>query len=421
MNQKKKNADGFTSLRIIGKRAQGFLLRAKEQMTKRQQERIASGMDSAGDGNEPDIVVGFSAASIFTGSLIILAVILGTWFLYQVQDKIILLLLGFFLAAVIDPGVRAMERVGIPRGIGILVQYFIALLVVVFLLISLIPIIANQLQQIAFLLNDHVNNFIANPRISLPLLTEDVNLRLTDLVQATLQSLSIQQFGDALHQLGESMSSIAQGSLIFATQLAGSVLSFLVEMMIVLVFAFFIQIEREHIRSWFSGFFPARYRNYMDNKADAMHHKLARWARGQLILGLAIGTLVYIALLILGMPYALTLAVLAAFTEFIPYMGPLIGAVPAILIAATQGGFLWALIVAGVYYIIQWCENNLLVPLIMKRAVGLSPIAILFAMLVAVSFPQFIHPVLGILLAVPGTTILALFIEDWRMMRQARR
>jgi len=92
-----------------------------------------------------------------------------------------------------------------------------------------------------------------------------------------------------------------------------------------------------------------------------------------------------------------------------------------VLIAGTQGGFVWALIVAGVYYIIQWCENNLLVPLIMKRAVGLSPIAILFAMLVAVSFPQFIHPVLGILLAVPGTTILALFIEDWRMMRQARR
>ncbi|MBI5155912.1 AI-2E family transporter, partial [Candidatus Peregrinibacteria bacterium] len=307
------------------------------------------------------------------------------------------------------------------RGIGILVQYFIALFIVVFLLVSLIPIVASQLQQIAILLNDHVNNFIANPRISLPLLTDDVNLRLTDLVHATLQSLSIQQFGDALRQLGESMSSIAQGSLIFATQLAGSVLSFLVELMIVLVFAFFIQIEREHLRSWVSGFFPARYRNYMDNKADAMHHKLARWARGQIVLGLAIGTLVYIALLILGMPYALTLAVLAAFTEFIPYMGPAIGAVPAILIAATQGGFLWALIVAGVYYIIQWCENNLLVPLIMKRAVGLSPIAILFAMLVAVSFPQFIHPVLGILLAVPGTTILALFIEDWRMMRQARR
>ncbi|MBI5155832.1 hypothetical protein HZA45_01005, partial [Candidatus Peregrinibacteria bacterium] len=113
---KKKTTDGFTSLRIIGKRAQGFLLRAKEQMAKRQQERIAAGTDITGDGNEPDIIVAFSGAGIFQAALIILAVILGTWFLFQVQDKIILLLLGFFLAAVIDPGVRAMERLGIPRG-----------------------------------------------------------------------------------------------------------------------------------------------------------------------------------------------------------------------------------------------------------------------------------------------------------------
>ena len=142
--------------------------------------------------------------------------------------------------------------------------------------------------------------------------------------------------------------------------------------------------------------------------------KIGQWARGQLLLCLSIGFLVFLALIILRMPYALTLAILAGFTEFIPVVGPFIAAVPAVLIALTQEGFIWALVLAVVYYIIQWCENNLLVPLIMKRAVGLSPVAIIFAMLVGVSFPSVIHPVLGIILSIPTTTIIALFLEDWR-------
>jgi predicted PurR-regulated permease PerM len=131
-----------------------------------------------------------------------------------------------------------------------------------------------------------------------------------------------------------------------------------------------------------------------------------------------VGLLAFLALTILGMPYALTLAVLAGFTEFIPYVGPFIAAIPAVLIALTQEGFLWAVILMGVYYVIQWCENNLLVPLIMKRAVGLSPIAIIASMLIGVSFPDFIHPILGLLIAIPATTIVTLFLEDWHTIRE---
>jgi len=132
----------------------------------------------------------------------------------------------------------------------------------------------------------------------------------------------------------------------------------------------------------------------------------------------SIATLTFIALIILRMPYALTLAVLAGFCEFIPAVGPLIAAIPAVIIALSTGGFLWALIVAGVYYIIQWCENNLLVPLIMRRAVGLSPVAILFAMMVGISFPNTIHPVVGVMLSIPLATIIVLFLEDWQKLHK---
>jgi predicted PurR-regulated permease PerM len=408
----KKPSDNFTSFRILGKRAQELFIRAKK-LKLREQESEESTLPEASTPHE-EIMIRFSLTGVLQASLVVLAVSIAAWMTVILQDKIILLLLAFFVAAIIDPGVRMMERMGFPRGIGILLHYILALFVFLFLVISLIPIIASQLQQIAVLLNDRVNDFLNNPQISLPLLTEEVNKQLTEFVRVTLQNLSITRFTDALQSISANMSSIAQGSFILATKVAGSVFDFFVKLIIILVLAFFIQIEREHLRSWSRSFFPVRYRPYMDVKIEAIQEKIGQWARGQLLLGLSIGSLVFVALTILQIPYAVTLSILAGFTEFIPYIGPLIAAVPAVLIALTEGGFIWALIVMGVYYIIQWSENNLLVPLIMKRAVGVSPIAIIFAMLVALSFPSVINPVLGLLIAVPVTTIIAIFLDDFR-------
>lgn len=409
----KKPSANFTSFRILGKRAQELFQRAKKELKKRD-EALEDAVETEDTNTTADVTVRFSPVNVLQSTLIVVGVLAALWLIGALKSTILLMLLGFFVAAIIDPGVRAMERMGFPRGIGILLHYFLALFVFLFLLLSFIPIIAEQLRQIALLINGSVNSFLNDPQISLPLVSREVNIQMTEFVHATLQNLSITRFTDALQTLSTSMSSIAQGSFILATKVAGSVLEFFVNMVIVLVLAFFIQIEREHLRAWGRGFFPARYRAYVDSKTEAIQEKIGQWARGQIILGISIGLLVFVALTILRMPYATTLAILAAFTEFIPYVGPFIAAVPAILIALTQGGFVWMLIVAGVYYVIQWCENNLLVPLIMKRAVGLSPIAVIFAMLVALSFPTVINPVLGLLLAVPVTTIIAIFLDDLR-------
>lgn len=413
----KKSSEAFTSLRILGKKAQALLVRASRELKRREQtsqERLDSPREETG---KEVLTVRFAPISVLQAALLLCAIALGAWMILILRDKIILLLLSFFIAGIIDPGVRMFERMGFPRGIGILLHYFVALCVVLFLVISLIPIVATQLQQIALLINAQVNHFLLNPQFSLPLVTSEVNQELSDVAKSTLQSLSINKFTDALQQMGSNMSSLRQFSLTFAgvaTRIAGSVLDFFIRLIIVLVLAFFIQLERENLRVWFRSFFRYRQRLYIDSTLEAIQQKIGQWARGQLLLGVCIGLLVYVALWILRIPYAATLAVLAGFTEFIPYIGPFIAAVPAVLIAVTEGGFLWALIVAGVYYVVQWCENNLLVPLIMKRAVGLSPIAIIFAMLVGLSFPDVIHPVLGLLLAVPVTTIIAIFLDDWR-------
>lgn len=415
MSPKKSNNDAFTSIRVIGKKAQKLLEKARSAKEERGSKPATKKKVAPEDAKMDEVMVHVSIESVAKATLAIIGLLIVCWLAYHLRDKFIILFLAMFVAAVIDPSVQFMERYGCPRGIAILTHYFFAMFAVLFLLISFIPIIATQIQQIAVIISQEVDLFIANPQISLPFVGANANQTLTALVQGTLQDLSINQFADALAQFGRNLGSAASGSVKFATQLAGSVLNFMISLILVLVIAFFVQMEKEVILRWARSFLPSSLRIYMDNKAEAIHTKIGQWARGELILMFTIFSLTLVALIILGMrDYALTLALLAGFCEFIPSVGPFIAAVPAVLIATTQDGFVTGLVVALVYYVIQWCENNLIVPLIMKRAVGLSPVAIIFAMLVAISFSPTIHPILGVIMAVPVTTILTIFLEDWR-------
>lgn len=421
MASKKKQTDhSFTSLRIIGGRAQKWLARAREMKRARPkpEEEDASGDERPGGAVE--VTVELSLGSVVRSALSVIAIGLGVLMLYMLLDKIVLLILAIFVAVVIDPGVEALKRWGVPRGFGVLLHYFVALFLLIFLLVSLVPVMAEQIQQIAAFMSEQVNLFLADPHISLPFLTADVNMRLTYVIQSTLQTLSINQFTDAMQQLGQNMATTAQGSLQVAAQVAGSVLDFVLNLILILVLAFFLQLEKRKVIAWLRSFLPWSFRPYVDDKSEAIQWKLAEWARGQLLLCLSVMVMVLLALTILRMPYALTLAILSGFTEFIPVIGPLLAAIPAILIGITQQGFFWGLVIISVYYVIQWCENNLLVPLIMKRTVGLSPITILFSMLVGISFPSVIHPVIGLILSIPLATILSLFLEDWRAYRLRR-
>lgn len=407
----------FSSFRIIGKKAQRLLQRARKGLAQNAGSREKkTPFPSSAPSDE--LTVHISLGSVIRATFTILAIITGTWAFYSIRQTLILFLLATFVAVVIDPSVQAMQRIRIPRGIAVLVHFIVAIFLVLFLIISFIPIVADQLQQIALFIGAQVNLFLGDPRIHLPLLTADINQRLTDLMQSTLQSLSIERFTDAISQMSQHLSSVAQGSWAFAKAIAGSVASFIVNLIVVLVLAFFMQMEKEKIIHWLRGFLSARHRSYMDLKFELIHTKIGQWARGEALLMFSIFSLTLIALLILRMPYALTLALLAGFCEFVPAVGPFFAAIPAVLIGVTQGGLMWGLVLVAVYYVIQWCENNLLVPLIMKRAVGLSPLAILFALMMGISFPDTIHPVVGVMISIPMTTIIAIFLEDLREHRE---
>ena len=416
----KKPTPAFQTIKIFGKHAQRLIKTARTRVQKvksKHDKKMRQVADAPPEMEE--VVMHLSIRSVVKATFAILGIALLALFLYQIKSTLLILFLAIFLAVVIDPGVAFLEKWRIPRGFCILFVYVIVLALVLFLLISLIPILADQIQQMSINLSKQIDKFLADPTLSIPILSESINAYLTTLIQEFLADVYTGGVLQSLQQFGKDLSSAAQGSIIFIVDVAGGVVRFVVNFVFVLVLCFFFQLEKERILRWFRPFLPYRLRRYAEDKAEAIHDKLSQWIRGQIMLSLSIGILVFIALKILGMEYALTLAVLAFFTEFIPVIGPIIAAVPAIFIELTQDGFLPAIVVGLVYYGIQWCENNLLVPLIMQRAVGLSPIAIMTAMLVGVSFPATIHPILGVLLAVPVATIISIFVQDYRDWRGA--
>lgn len=414
-----KEPHSFKSIQILSTKAHELWSKARSAREEQQKKPPMTSRDIE-EYKGPDATIAIELGSVVKATLAILGIYIAANVLFIIRDKLFILGLGFFLSIVIDSSVRFLERRKIPRSMAVLIVYLIFISIALFLIASLVPIVAGQLQDLARLINHSADDFLANPQINLPFVPETFNAKLSNVSHEIFDTLQIKDRASALLQFGQNLSLAAQTSLAFAVQVAGSVVNFILSFILILFLAFFIQMEKEKISDYFLIFFPRRYRHYIHEKTDEVYVKMSQWAQGQLLLCLALFILSYVALTILQVPYALTLALLAGFMEFIPYAGPIIAAVPAILVGFTSGGFVLAIIVFIIYYVIQLTENHVLVPLIMKHTVGLSPILVIFSMLVAVSFPSTVHPIVGIIIAVPLTTIITLFIDDLRQMTRKK-
>ncbi|MEI6597353.1 MAG: AI-2E family transporter, partial [bacterium] len=182
----------------------------------------------------------------------------------------------------------------------------------------------------------------------------------------------------------------------------------LVAFILVFVLTFYMTVEEQATKRLVRSLVPLKHQPYLTNLMNRMQDKIGLWLRGQLILSLVIFVLVWIGLTILGVKYAVVLALLAGVMEIVPYLGPIISAIPAVFIAFTQYPML-AVGVLILYYLIQFAENHILVPQVMRRTVGLNPVITIVALLVGAK----IAGILGIALAVPVTTAIGVAVGDF--------
>ncbi|HLD28115.1 MAG TPA: AI-2E family transporter, partial [Patescibacteria group bacterium] len=183
----------------------------------------------------------------------------------------------------------------------------------------------------------------------------------------------------------------------------GGVVSFFV----IAVITFYMTVEEQAMKRVMRSVVPVKYQPYFTHLVNRMQEKIGQWLRGQLMLSLIIFIISWLGLTLLGVKYALVLALFAGVTELVPYLGPFIGAIPAIFIAFTISPMmaLWVLIL---YVIIQMLENHIIVPKVMQKAVGLNPIIVIVVILIGARTAG----ILGIIMAVPVTTAINVLVGD---------
>ncbi|MFZ2681954.1 MAG: AI-2E family transporter [Patescibacteria group bacterium] len=327
--------------------------------------------------------------TISTGTIIrALLILLVLGFVYLIRDVVVMFFAALFLAALIDPFADFLERFKIPRGLAALIVYVVGIALVVGAMILVLPPVLVEIQNFSVFLAPY-----------LPAGSEQIDY--TQLFSVETLALNAEQLLDTVR--GAGVAAAVPELLHLGSNAFGAV----VAVIVVLVLAFFLVAEKTALVKAIAFVAPAEYQPFVMQVSGKMRESLGAWLRGQLLLMLVIFALTYIVLSILGIPYAIILALMAGLMEIIPFIGPWLSAVPAVILALSISP-VHALLTAGAYFLIQLAENNILVPKIMQKVSGLNPIVSLLAALVGWR----VGGVVGVILAIPLAMAVSVFLAE---------
>ena len=212
----------------------------------------------------------------------------------------------------------------------------------------------------------------------------ELTARIPEIIEAFKQRLQQNELGSRVVELAEASGAFAGGDTAFIGRglgLIGSTFGAIANLVIVLFFGVFLALQPALYVDGALHLVAKKKRARVRETLCEIGHVLRRWLVGQSLLALVVALIVGIGLLALGAPFALPLALLAGMMEFVPYIGPLIAAVPAVLVGFAEGPQL-AGSVALLYLGVQLLESYVLAPLVQHRAVDLPPAMVIFAQVV---------------------------------------
>jgi len=316
-------------------------------------------------------------------------IILGLLFIYVIRDVIALFFIAVVLTAAIEPAVNWFQKKKIPRAFGVLIIYFAIFLIIGSLISFLVPSIVHQFQGFA----QDFPNYLE--RIS----------KSFNIFENYTSSKGIEFNKDEFFQnIGGGLTN--SSGQIFSTTLG--VFSGFLSIIVVFSMTFYMSVIEDGMKKFLISIVPGKHQDYAVSLAVRIKEKIGRWMIGQLFLMLVIFAMYYIALSVLGVPYALILAMFGGILEIIPYLGPILAAIPAVIVGLLVSP-ITGLLVLALYIIIQQFENHVIVPQIMKKAIGLNPLAVVLAIIVGAKLAG----PFGAILAVPVATAISVFLGDF--------
>lgn len=312
----------------------------------------------------------------------------GVYLLYLLRDVALLVLFAVLTAAALTPAIVKLRKWGLSRTAAVIITYAVLFLGGIAILMVLIPIFFSETKE--FLTNwpKYANQFGTSfSGIEAYLQGIGIDFKRADFF-ANIEGSAAQWFGG----LFSTTVNLFQGFI--------HVIGFF-------FLALYLSIEEKGIEKFFLMLTPEQYRTHALSIASRMQGKVSQWLFGQMILMIIAFAMYYIGLTIIGVPYALAIAFFGGLMEILPYIGPVLAAVPAILVGLLYSPALG--FAALVFYLIaHQIEAHIIAPQVMKRSANLNPVALIIAILVGIELDG---PV-GVILAVPITMMLSVFVED---------
>lgn len=310
--------------------------------------------------------------------------------LYYLRDIVMILLTAIVIASSVEPAIHSFMRRGVSRLFSVIITY---------------TVIVSAFSAIIFLFVPPVLGDTAGFLQGIPAQLTSINIS-----EATHGLLPLGSIGetissaDILKNITSALADSTGGALTTLSAFFGGLASFV----LIFVFAIYFSVQETGVDDFLRIVTSVKHQVYVLNLWKRSQDKIGKWMQGQIVLALIVGVLLYLGLTILGVPYALLLAVLAAFFELIPIFGQIIAAVPAVLIAFGHGGATEALLVIGLYLVVQQFESHLIYPIVVKKVVGIPPLIVIIALLVGYKLLGF----LGVLISVPVASAIQELVSD---------
>lgn len=322
--------------------------------------------------------------------------------LYYMSDLIIIILMSVVIASSVEPAAKNLKKYGVPRALSVFGIFSIVIGLFITIIYLFIPIVVSEfasfVESVPQIIQSFSNFFGADTQSA-----QTIRNVFGDPSQYTPQEVLASTKGI--------FSGLGSGVL----GATGAFFQTLTTIILIIVISFYLAVEEKGIENFLRILTPKQNESYVIDLWSRSQKKIAKWMQGQLVLGLIIGVLVYIGLSIMGVPYALLLALLAGMFELIPIFGPILAMVPAVLLALSSGGLTMAGSVVIFYIIVQRLENDLIYPLVVNKVTGVNPLVVILALLVGAKLAG----VWGIILSVPVVSALMEYVGDVQKEKDA--
>jgi len=346
-----------------------------------------------------------TSISITTGTMVrLFLVALCTFLLWFLRDLALVVLTSIVIASFVESSVPYFKRIGVGRIFGIVVVYVISFLLLAGLFYLFAPLLITEIYNFSNFISAYIPgvsflNFFQNEEFA----------GAKDVLNSLQGNLSIA----SLFSVSKAFILNLSGGFFTTMSVAfGGFFNFV----LIVVISFYLSIQEKGIENFLRLIFPIKYEDYVVDLWERSSRKIALWMKGQVVLGIVVGVLIYLVLSLLGIEYALLFAIMGGIMEMVPY-GILVALIPAFSFSYLSGGVGSALMVTGAYIIIHQFEVFLFSPVIIKKIVGLSPIVIILSALIGFELSGF----WGLILAIPVAVIVMEFLSDLEKQKSLAR